>query len=278
MGKSYLNTIEDIEVSLAIEQLLVADYQQSWAAARVDVASPPTGFVSLGAVVEDSPTMTYSREKFQLQTGIPMVTQFESIQSMEGRFECQLHSNSWRKVQYALGNYTAVASATVVSTVESVVATNHFTLTEAPTSITRWRTYIFGAVEADFDDVDGVESTVTSITSVESLYTIYVEPTPTKTVAADWVVGVYDYVRQVFGGSTIKYYKILGVSDFVNGVQVVHQMFKVSPTDEFTEEFRPDTNSRFPLAFSALGVETIIGSCTELVVGDRYYFPRVTEC
>lgn len=277
VGKTYLNKVNETEVSLAIEQLLIADYQQSWTPARVDVDAPPTGFTPLGAVVEDSPTLTYNREKFQLQTGIPRVTQFESIQSMEGSFQAQLHSNSWRKVQYALGNYTALSSATVVATVSSVVSTSQFVVTTGQ-SLTQYRQYIFGALSTNFDDGDGVETTVTSVSTTGSDAVINVEPTPLKTVAANWAIGVYDYNRLVFGSSKIKYFKILGVADFIDGVQVVHQLLKVSPADEFTEEFRPDSNSRFPLSFNALGVEQTIEGCNELIIGDRYYFPKTSQC
>lgn len=276
MGKSYLNKIDDIEVSLAIEQLLIADYTQAWTPARIDVAAPPTGFRSLGSVVEDTPVMTYSREKFRLQTGIPMVTQFESIQSMEGTFQASLNSNSWRKVQYALGNYSAVSSATVVSTVSSVISTSQFVVTSGA-SLLAHRQYILADDSANFDLADTKETVVTSVSTTGADAVVSVTP-PVESVAANWAFGAYDYVRQVFGGSTIKYYKILGVADFIDGVQVVHQLFKVSPSDEFSEAFRPDQNAQMPLSFNALGVETTIGSCTELVIGDRYYFPKVTEC
>jgi hypothetical protein len=277
MAKSYLNTVNEVEVSLAIEQLLIADYTQDWTPARVDFDSPPTGFKPLGAVAEDTPNMVYSREKFQLQTGIPKVTQFEAIMSMEGRFECSLHSNSWRKVQYALGNYTAAASATVVATVSSVVNTSTYVVTSGE-SLTAYRQYIFGETAANFDDADGVETIVTSVSTTGSNAVINVKPAPLKTVAANWAIGAYDYVRQVFGSSQINYYKILGVADFIDGVQVVHQLMKVSPADEFSEQFRPDDNGKIPLTFNALGVQTTINSCTELIVGDRYYFPKTTQC
>lgn len=278
MAKTYLNKINEAEVSLAIEQLLIADYTQVWTPGRIDVDSPPAGFTALGAVVEDTPVMRYGREKFQLQTGIPAVTQFESIQSMEGGFECQLHSNSWRKLQYALGNFTATASATTVATITSVVDSGTFVVTSGA-SITPHRHYIFAATAAGFDAGDASEAVVTSVTSVSStVQLVTVSPPPFKSPAANWAIGSYEYVRQVFGGSTIKYYKLLGVADFINGIQVVHQLFKVSPADEVTEEFRPDQNTRIPLNFNALGVETQIGSCTELVIGDRYQFPKNSFC
>lgn len=277
MGKTYLNKINEVEVSLAIEQLLIADYTTPWTPGRIDVDSPPDGFTHLGAVVEDTPVMRYSREKFQLQTGIPMVTQFESIQSMEGGFECQLHSNSWRKVQYALGNYTAVSSAAVVATISSVVDAATFVISSGA-SISAFRQYVLASTLSAFDAGDAAETVVTSISTSGSNAVVKVSPVPIKAPAADWVFGSYDYVRQVFGGSSIRYFKILGVADFIDGVQIVHQLFKASPSDEFTEEFRPDQNGRLPLNFNALGVQTTIGSCTELVIGDRYYFPKTTQC
>jgi len=142
MGKTYANKISEVEVSLAIEQFLIADHTQAWAPARIDVDSPPAGFHSLGAVVEDSPKMVYKREKFSLETGIPMVTQFQTTMKMEGSLEATLHSNSWRKIQYALGNYSAISSATVVSTVTSIIAANAYRVTEAE-SLAVYSQYIF---------------------------------------------------------------------------------------------------------------------------------------
>jgi|GEM_PF-3003265 len=275
MSKTYSNEINDIEVSLGIERLLIADYEQSWTPARIDLDSLPSGFEDLGAVAEDTPVFRYGREKFQLITGLPRVAQFQNIMSMEGSFACQLHSNSWRKLQYALGR-SAVASTTVVATVTSVVATNQFVVTSGE-SLTACRQYILGAA-GTFNKADTPETQVTSISTTGDGAVVYVSPTPLKTVAANWAFASYEYVRQIYGGSSVTYYKLLGVCDFIDGVQVVHQIYKASPSEEVTEEIRPDNNARIPIQFDALGVETTIGSCTELIVADRYYFPSLSCC
>ncbi|GAF82357.1 unnamed protein product, partial [marine sediment metagenome] len=68
-----------------------------------DVDTPPTGFTALGAVVEDSVSVTGEREKFQLMTGIPSVEQFAAVTSMTARVEFSLHAISNTAIKYALG-------------------------------------------------------------------------------------------------------------------------------------------------------------------------------
>lgn len=196
--KSYNNTITENEVSLAIEQVLIATSGTSWTPGRVDVGSPPSGFTHLGAVVEDTPSLQVTREKFRLQTGIPKVIQYQAIIGLTGRFEAQLHSNAWDKWAYAFGNYTVGTSGAMI--------------------------------------------------------------------------------RQPYGTALMSTYFILGVADFINGVQVVHAMYKVAPTDEMREEIRPATNPHCPLSFEALGirastVSVSYGTSDELIIGERFYFP-----
>lgn len=276
--RSFNNTINPVEVSIGIERLLVADYPQAWSPARIDLDSLPSGFVDLGAVVEDTPSFQVRTEKFELKTGIPMVTQYQAVQGMEATLQASLHSNSWRKVQYAFGNFTAVSSAISVATIGSVTnGGGVFSLSTTPaTPIAVGQQIILASAASAFDRADTFETRVTSVSG--GLVYACKPPLPSG-AAAGWNVGLYgvNYVEQFIGGRQIKQYVLLGVTDFIDGAQVVHQLMKCVAAPEFTEEFRPDANGRIPLAFNAFGVETSVNSCTELLVAKRYYFPPTSE-
>lgn len=274
--RSYANKINEAEVSLAIERLLIAYYPASWTPARIDLTkgSLPSGFFDLGAVAEDSPSFQVSRETFEVKTGLPRIRQFESVIDYEGTFECQLHSNSWRKVQFAFGNYIPTANASDVGTIASVTSDGlTFTMVTTPSTPVTIGQQVILAGTSEFDNPDAIEVRIASITSDELTYTC--ETVPYSRIQEDDHMAVYSHVQQIIGGRTIRYYHLLGVADFIGGAQIVHEMKKVSPAGDWTEEFRPDNNGMVNLSLNALGFESVINSCTEVVVGLRHYFPPI---
>lgn len=283
MGRrAYANIVNPVEVSIGIERLCIARYPQTWTPGRIDLDVMPTGFFDLGAVVEDTPSLKISREKYQLETGVPMVLQFEAVMKVGGTFECQLHSNSWRKLQFALGNYTAVSSAATLGAVASVVSASAYTLdnTTAAESLAVGQTVVFASNYANLDRPDAFESRITSFAIGGNDDTVvYLDPAPTSatSIGTGWIAAKYAYVRQVFGSSQNQYYALLGVADFIDGTQVVHYIKKATPANELTEEIRPGQNQRIPLSFNFFGTETIIGSAIELTVGERYFFPKSSQ-
>lgn len=194
--KTYSNALTLHEVGLTIERFLVAAYPQTFTAARVDMESLPTGFMDMGAVVEDTPVIRIGREKHQITTGIPRMVQYEEILGLTGAIEFSLITNSFWQAQFMLGN---VSTITTVTTIAS------------------------GSVST-----------------------------------------------QYYGRAQITNYALMGVADFTNGSQVIHEFPKVSPTGDFEESLRPDTPN-MPFAFEAIGLETVVDSCTELVLGKRHY-------
>lgn len=102
--KSFNNLIDVPNVSLAIEQILIAPSSQGWTPGRIDLDTPPTGFINLGAVVEDQVTLTFTREIFQLETGIPRVLQYSAVTGLRGRLEAQFHTISNTVMAYILSN------------------------------------------------------------------------------------------------------------------------------------------------------------------------------
>jgi hypothetical protein len=282
VGKTYNNEINEIEVSLAVQRLLIAEYPTAWTPARVDLASLPSGFFDLGAVVEDSPNFTASRGKFQLQAGIPAVLQFEAVTGLEGTFEIALHSNSWRKVQFGLGNVSAISSTTDVATIASVTDRNTITFADTTDldSLPVGRQIVIAAVSADYDNADATETRISSILS--DGVAVKLSPTPIATPTANDIVGFYQYVESFIGTSQLRNHVLLAVADFIDGSQVVHQFYKVSPGDEFNEVIGPTENERIPLSFNAYGVAESavpgLGGKSELVIARRLYFPTLAAC
>ena len=105
MGKSYDNTIITAEVSLAIEALLIGNSTLTWdpSTGKINMDTPPTGFTRLGAVVEDSPTLTIRRDKFMLKLGVPKALQFEAVIGVDGEFSCTIYGKSNDVAKYAFG-------------------------------------------------------------------------------------------------------------------------------------------------------------------------------
>lgn len=270
---SLANEINKVEVSLGIERLLVAGTGVSYTPSRIALPALPTDFRDLGAVVEDTPTFTGTREKFELDTGLPRVRQFESTVAVGGTLALSLHSNSWRKIQYAFGNYTPSASATIVTTIGSVTDRNTITLATSTTSLPVGTQFIISTTTLGLDYADAVESRVASIES--DTLTYHLSPTPISTPTAGDFVAFYGvgYVDQYWGTSKTTKYQLLGVADFQDGSQVQHHVFEAVPADDFTESITPEENGRIPLSFNAFGVTKSVQGNNELVVVARYFFP-----
>ena len=203
MGKTYTQTVNSSECSLAVEKFLIAPYGTSFSKARVDMAALPTGFLDLGSVVEDTPSIKVTRSKYQLKLGIPKVLQYEQVTEVSAEIGFSIYSNTAWQAQFALAN----SAMTTVTTVNSATA--------------------------------------------DTLY---------------------------LGKNTVVYYTLLGVADFLNGSQVVHEFTKVTAGGDFEEAFRPEAANAIKLTFAALGVPTTIDSCSHLCVGKRHYFGPNNEC
>lgn len=276
--RTYVNNVNPVEVSLAIERLLVADYPVSWTPARIDLEALPSGFYDLGSVVEDSTSFKVTREKFTLETGLPKVRQFEAVMGLEGTFEGRLHSASWRKVQFALGNYAAVSSAVALGSISSVHSSGlTFVLSSTPTTPLVVGRLVVCSSGTSYDAPDALEVVIASINNDNRTFTV--KDTPFKTITTGLVLAIYDRVTQWIGGRSVRYYSVLGVADFLDGSQIIHEMRKVSPANDWEESFRPDQNGMVPLSFSMLGFNVQMASCTEQVIAGRHYFPPIsTTC
>lgn len=266
------NEINKVEVSLGIERVLVADTGTSWTPARIALPTVPSGFRDLGAVVEDTPQFTGSREKFQLKTGLPRVLQFESMVEVGGQFAFSLHSSSWRKMQYAFGNYSPTSTPTLVTTIESVTDRNTITLATTTSSLPVGTQFMIAANTLAMDFADAIETRVSCIEADGLTY--HLAPTPIKTPTAGHYAAIFGvgYVDMHWGTSRITKYQVLGVADFQDGSQVIHHFPEVVPADDFTESIQPTENGRIPINFNAFGVSKSVQGTDELVVMTRYMF------
>jgi len=283
---TYENLISTREVSLAIEHILVAPENTAWSPARLNIPDTiPSGWQHLGAVMEDSPQLTVTKEKFQLSTGIPSVLQYQAVRGLTGQFQVTLHSNTNRIAYYGLGNYTPIK--TVVGSFGNAVSI---------TSIDAARTRVFvGTVSAasfavgdvlslgtdESDLTTGLaEAEVNAIGTGAALTPGWLAmSTPGFTVdaTASHKVAKVSYSRIPFGTKVLPFFTVLGVADFIDGVQVVHHLGKASPAGEWTEAVRPEQNIQVATTWDLFGYSTSTYGASgtkELIVGERFWFPK----
>jgi len=286
-NRTYENLIFSREVSLGIEHLLIAPYPTTFdpTCAIADIMDPPTGFRWLGAVVEDSANITVSREKFQLITGVPKILQYEAVMQVAGKLEIQLYSNSPRKIQYALGNldtynivYCAVSS---VSTVSSVTNKYAITLSATTSTTTPWAVGDYIVTAPASSAITGATSLIYSqneaqISSISGLTFYFGTPgfPTTPTVGPNCNAIKISGAKNAYGGGIVKTYTLIGVADFIDGVQVLHKFDKVAPGGEFAEAIKPSDVGKIPMAFDAYGMSNADWPQANLLVGQRYWFPK----
>lgn len=278
--KSYANALRLDEVSIAIQRMLIAPYPTSWTAARIDLTpgSLPSGFYDLGAVVEDSPSFQISKTKYTLSTGIPAVRQYEKVIGLEGTLEFNLHSASWRKLQVALGNLTAVSSATLITSVLSAVnaedyVTLHITNLSSLNTVVTVGDQITVSTAAGVDNIDGGETIVKSIvTNNNSILSLYCVPQIPQSVTTSMDVYKYKYVEQFYGTAENREFTLLAVADLLEGQQLVTEIYRAQPAADYTRAVQPGENLRTPLTFNLFGVNRTIRGKSQLVLAREVFF------
>jgi len=278
MGQTYLNQVVDKEVSIAVEQILIAPFPTAWTPAIVSDATdaPPLGFRNLGAVVEDSVTLTVTREKFQLSTGIPKNLQFEAIMGITGTIEASLIARRGRFAGFAFGNVLPINmfGTSLSETIAAIVDQTSLTLNDTP-GTTIWT---IGDLVVTAATTEGLLTSENDayVSSINGLTVIF-SPTFAATPAVDDQAQVVTGIRNPFGTSAIRQFHVLGVADFIDNIQIVHDFPKCTASGDWTEEFRPDQEARIPIKFEALGQTTTTydNSASHLIVGERFWFNSV---
>lgn len=94
------------------------------------------------------------------------------------------------------------------------------------------------------------------------------------TNSTNWATtpGSSNYVIQYYGTRQLMEYVGLGITDFIDGTQLIHHFHRMSPADEITEQYRPDQEGRAPLHYNLLAKTVTIGSTDELVICTKYTF------
>jgi len=285
MGKTFANLINEKEVSLAIEQLLIAPAGTPWTPGHIDVGNPPPGFQNLGAVVEDTPQLSVTREAFQLTTGIPSVLQFQAIRALSGTFAVSFHTNQNRQIAKALGAATQLkalsttfggAAAVTVGTLDP-----RTTMTiAAPPGTLGWQVGMLISLGRNQEEltIGDMEGFISAVGGTLGAQITLAEPG----LAFDPTGGTYKaaqvyYTKVAAGTSKIQSFALLGVADFLDGSQVVHYMKKAQAAGDWTETIRPDANPQVAGTWNLLGYQTkdYDFGTTHLIVAERFYFPPI---
>ena len=275
--KTHTNETQDGRTSLGVEQFLIAPYGTTFSATssgpdcRINVNSPPAGFLWLGAVDEDSVSVTYTREKHELVGGVLKVKQQTWVTGVGANLNFTLRDYRGNVLKFALGNDTTTnlvgtTLGTDASTVSSVVSRQVICLDTVPASIVAGNQIVFStASSVTYSYNEGRISSVTSVaggvvlTLVDSL----------ETTPAVNELGAKMFSQTSYAGTTAnKHFALIGVADLVDGIQIQHFASKVAPVGDWTEEIRPDSHTKIPCAFEAFGVEDSQAS-NEVVVFRR---------
>lgn len=287
--KSYVNDITAEEVSIALEHLLVAPYGTAWTIGRVDVSSPPASFIHLGAVAEDSPQVSVQKNKYQLATGIPATLRYQAVVGLAGAIQMTLLSNRNSRIYHALGGIKPQHAANTPAEAWAVV-----TSTGAGSHV-RTSFYVNSIAHAAAVTVGNMIVVDTSATILTTLNEAFIN----SIVAGSFAEGngYLFYLsnpdglprapanrepmfrilhnRYAMGTIVLPQFRILGVADFLNGSQVVHDFQRVQPMSQFVETLRTGQEARVPLGFDLFGyqVNTPYDSNDQTVVSERFWFP-----
>ena len=294
---TYINNITAGDVSLFMEQMLLAPEGTAWTPGRVDVSSPPAGFIHMGAIVSDSPQLTVQKENYQLATGIPMTLRYQATVRIVGEFQMIMHSNRNSRLITALGGLDAFHFPTGSTTWGTIAATVFATGINsiAPQDRTRIQinstagtsTWLGNLKAGDVLVTDTaanihttlneafvekvVDATSPSGAKVVTLAGPHGFPLPPVDAAPVYVI---ERDEVPLGTSQIPYYHILGVADALNGTQIIHQMEKASPRGQFVETLQSAQDARIPAIFDLFGysVSTPFANESHIAVAARHWF------
>jgi len=284
--KTYENIVFDRDISLAIEHLFVGPYPTTFdpTGPITDILIPPAGFTWMGAVVEDSPSVTVSRTKYQLKTGVPKGLQFECVMEIAGKFECALYTRSNRRIQYALGG---IAAQNILIPAGAMLCGSPFPSSVSPmgaavtsTGLCTIGDYVVTGATSAAAMLSQNEAQIVGVTVPGAAIMTWQFGTPGFPVSP--AVGQNFYkvsgIKAALGTNQLAKYAVLGVADFADGYQVIHRFDKMAPGSDWQEQIRPDDVNKTPISFDAYvtssGEYTAQGFGTQLVVGHRYFFPK----
>jgi hypothetical protein len=230
-------------------------------------------------VVEDSVALTFSQQKYRLETGIPRILQYTAVLGITGRLEASLHSFSPRKVAYALGNVDPVNTVATIYAAGNTPGVDWYTAVDfatAPGGLKVGDVVVAAATSPGLVTSDN-EAEVSSFgVGVNTLTVYFTSPGFPTQIGTGWSLAKVLMVAQPLGSSKQKSYHVIGVADTIDGYQVVHdmQMARVADGDQ-QHAFRPTENARAMLRFDLLGYSVSrYAPDSELVVAERFWFGK----
>lgn len=280
--KSWENDITIPDVSIALEHLLVAPQGTAWTPGRVDVSSPPAGFLHMGAVQEDTPQIGGQKQLYQLETGIPRVLRYQAVIGMSGTLQLVFHSVRNQYAYLSMGGippyHVARTPSGTWAFISSIVDRTNVIVSSIAT--------VGSITVGDFVVTD---TTANITTTMNEAYVVSIAPLTGNTLYSVYLAGpdgfpglpiqsqpFYSvaYDRYAAGTNNIPFFVALGVADFLNGGQIVHFFNKISPRGEFMDTLRNGQDARVPVAFNAFGysVSTPYAASNQLVLFERYHF------
>jgi len=280
------NLIHVRETSLAIEGLLIADSGITFSPTRVDVSSPPAGFFYAGCVVEDTPQLQTTREKYTLQTGIPRVRQYEAIRGIDGTFSVTFYSNANRLARFSAAGVKQVktiigsfGNAVVITSIDNA-KTRVFVGTIAAASfvIGDWLTAGINATDLTRGDNEGEIFGIGTAAGETPGWLSFTSPGFISNLTTSDKIAKVTMSRIPFGTKQLPTFHVIGVADFIDGVQVLHDFQKAVPAGDWTEQIRPDAAAQIATQWNLFGytvAAALYGTpSAELVVGERFFFPK----
>lgn len=282
--KSYVNEITVDEVSLALEHLLVAPEGTAWTPGKIDISTPPTGFIHLGAIQEDSPQLSVQKDYYRLATGVPAILQYQAVLGVAGEFQAVMLSNRNSRAFFSMGGIRMYHVANTPSGgwayVHSVYGRDHVVVNSVAmtAAITPGNLVVTDTSTAITTTLN--EAFVTSIAAVtgNTLFDVYLrlpDGFPTLPVQSHAFYAVA-HDRYAMGSSQLPFFHVLGVADMLNGGQIIHQFRKATPRGQFVEALRAGQDIRVPVLLDLFGyaVSTpYVSSGSELIVAERFWFP-----
>lgn len=278
---SFRNELQLEEVSLALEHVLVAPYGTAWSPARVEVNSPPPGFVHLGAVQDDSPSVQVSKEMYTLDTGIPAVRNYQAVTRIMGEFSFVLHSHApypnylgagglapYYIPQTANAGYMSVAS--LISKTQLLL--NSVTADLQVTSMIVVDTTANLQTSRNYAWISAIDTSTKIITLSGP------EGLKLTTPVSSMPLCAVQRGSLLLGSNAIPKFHILGVADFLDGAQVVHDMPNAQARGNWAEALRNGQDPRVQCTFDLLGytVSTPYSTAGQVAMLERHWFPPTT--
>lgn len=278
---TYANPITPQEVTLALEHLLIAPAGTAWTPGRVTVDAPPPGFIHLGAVADDSPSMSAGKQTYDLSTGIPSVLQYQAVVALSGQIGMVLHTFDNYAMYLAAGGLPPYL---MPKTTASVWGTVSPTAAETRTSVvvsTPTPGPLFAINDLVVTDTTAALNTsrnyawITAVSTSATAWTLTLQGTglPFTPVASASIVSVA-FSRLAMGTNVLPEFHLLGVADALNGMQIVHDCKKARPTGEITAALRNGAHIQVPVSFNLLGytVDSPYSSAGQLIVSESFIF------